>query len=203
MIYFFEIDAQRDFMDETGALYVPGAELIKPNLERLLLTAGEHRITTFSSRCAHRPGDPEFDIFPPHCLEGSPGAERIYENLPALPRIELPVGAPADHRTPADRGEHYVVRKNVFDLFSNPWLDGVRKSGWFAGKTCIVFGVATDYCVKSCGAGLIEADAKIFFVEDAIRGVAPETTSRALEELQAAGVTLISTERAIALASHS
>jgi nicotinamidase/pyrazinamidase len=202
MIYFFEIDAQRDFMDETGALYVPDAEAIKPRIRRLLLAAGEHRITTFSSRCAHQPGDQEFEIFPPHCLEGSVGAKRIFENLPGLPRLEIPVGAPPDQRLPAVEGLHYLISKNVFDIFSNPWLDGVRKSGWFADKTCIVFGVATDYCVKACGNGLVEAGATTLFVEDAIRGVAAETTAQTLAEAVAAGVALISTERAIALASH-
>src|SRR6185295_883710 len=72
---FFDIDSQHDFMDRGGALYTPDSETIKPNLELLLRAAGEYRITTISSRCAHVPNDPEFAIFPPHCIDGTYGAE--------------------------------------------------------------------------------------------------------------------------------
>ena len=88
---FFDIDTQRDFMDADGALYVKGAEAIRGNIERLLRVAGERGILTISSRCAHEPGDAEFAVFPPHCLEGTRGAERIFPDLPHLPLIEIPV----------------------------------------------------------------------------------------------------------------
>ena len=32
---FYDVDTQNDFMKEDGALYVPGAESIKENLEKL------------------------------------------------------------------------------------------------------------------------------------------------------------------------
>lgn len=194
---FFDVDTQRDFMDADGALYVPEAETIKPNLERLLRAAGQKGITTISSRCAHQPGDREFEQFPPHCLEGSRGAERVFADLPALTRQEIPVEAEANPKTRIERGRHYIVKKKVFDLFSNAWLDDWRQRGIFRNETCVVFGVATDYCVRACVLGLAAAGANVLVVRDAIRGVASETTEQTFAEISAAGVELTTTDEVL------
>jgi nicotinamidase/pyrazinamidase len=184
-------------MDSTGALYVPDAEAIRPNIERLLRAAGDRKVTTISSRCAHEPGDPEFEIFPPHCIDGTPGAERVFAGLPSLPRREIAVEAAADPRAQIQPATHYVVKKKVFDLFSNQWLEGLRRKGDFKGESCVVFGVATDYCVRACALGLAEGAARVLLVEDAVRGVTGETTSRTIDEMRAAGVEFISTDEVL------
>jgi nicotinamidase/pyrazinamidase len=185
---FFDVDTQHDFMHHDGALYVPQAEAIRANIERLLRTAGEKGITTISSRCAHEPGDPEFEIFPPHCLDGTPGAERIFPDLPRLPRYEIDVDTEADLSAEITPATHYIVKKKAFDMFSNPWLEGLRRKGAFEDQECIVFGVATDYCVRACGLALAQTGARVLLVEDAIRGVSVETVEKTIEELSAAGV---------------
>lgn len=190
---FFDVDTQYDFMEPEGALYVPQAETIKPNLERLLRAAGKFGVTTVSSRCAHKSGDAEFEMFPPHCLEGTPGAERVFAGLPQLPRQEIAVDAVADAQT-LEAGKHYIVKKKVFDMFSSQWLDGLRQRGALRGKHCIVFGVATDYCVRACVLGLVNAGAHVQVVEDAIRGVAPETTEQTFAEIRAAGIAFTNTD---------
>jgi len=195
---FFDIDTQNDFMKPDGALYVPEAETISGNLAKLLAAAEEYRITTISSRCAHEPGDPEFAVFPPHCLEGTEGAKRIFASSPGLPRTEIAFDATAEPGARLTEGHHYVVGKRVFDLFSNCWLDGLRREGQFNGETCIVFGVATDYCVRACVLGLAAVGARVLVVEDAIRGVAAETTTRTLVEWQEAGVGITTTSEVLA-----
>ncbi|MCI0524439.1 MAG: isochorismatase family protein [Acidobacteria bacterium] len=194
---FFDVDTQRDFMHSTGALYVPDAEAIHQNIGRLLRAAGENKVTTISSRCAHEPDDPEFEIFPPHCIDGQPGAERVFADLPESPRHEIGVDAVADPNTRLLPGSHYVVKKKVFDPFSNPWLEGLRRRGDFQGESCVVFGVATDYCVRACALGLAEAGARVLLVEDAIRGVADETSSRTIDEMRAAGVEFTTTDEVL------
>jgi nicotinamidase/pyrazinamidase len=194
---FFEIDTQHDFMDADGALAVPAAAALKPQLERLLRAAGECHITTISSRCAHEPGDAEFEIFPPHCLEGTRGAERIFPALPALPRTEVAVGAAPDSTGALEVGQHYIVKKKVYDLFSNAWLNELCVRGVFAGQECVVFGVATDYCVRAAALGLAQSGAHVLLVEDAVRGVAPETTAQAITEMHAAGVVFTTTDEVL------
>jgi nicotinamidase/pyrazinamidase len=193
---FFDVDTQHDFMDTDGALAVPDAAAIRPNLERLLRAAGRFAVTTISSRCAHEAGDPEFDLFPPHCLDGTPGAERIFADLPALPRRMIPVYAESD-ATAQLRPCHYVVRKKTFDPFTNRWLDGLRQAGAFRGEICVLFGVATDYCVRACGLGLAAAGARVLLVEDAIRGVAANSAEAALAELHAVGVECTTTDEVL------
>lgn len=191
---FFDIDTQHDFMDTDGALAVPDADTIKSNLESLLRAAGEHRLLTISSRCAHEPGDAEFAIFPPHCLEGTRGAERIFDALPKLPRHEFEADAQADDTTQLKAGEHYIVKKKAYDLFTNAWLEALRARGEFADKDCVVFGVATDYCVRAAALGLAQSGARVLLVEDAIRGVASDSTEKSLAEFRAAGVVFTTTE---------
>ena len=191
---FFDIDTQHDFMDAEGALAVPNADAIKPNLERLLRAASEHKLLTISSRCAHEPGDAEFEIFPPHCLEGTRGAERIFDGLPALPRHEFAADAQADDTAQLNAGEHYLVKKKAYDLFTNAWLEALRARGEFAGKDCVVFGVATDYCVRAAALGLAQSGARALLVTDAIRGVAPDSTEKSLAEFRAAGVEFTTTD---------
>ncbi len=194
---FFDVDTQRDFMDAEGALYVPGAETVCPNIERLLRAAGERKITTVSSGDAHEPDDPEFETFPPHCIDGERGAERVFADLPALPRHEIAVDAVADPQAGLQPASHYVIKKKVFDLFSNHWLEGLRRKGEFKDEQCVVFGVATDYCVRACALGLAEAGARVLLVEDAIRGVAEETTSHTIDEMRAAGVEFTTTDEVL------
>lgn len=195
---FIDVDTQRDFMNEDGALYVPGATAVRSNIERLLRAATERGITTISTRCEHDSDDDEFDIFPPHCIRGTPGAERIFRDLPALPRHEIPHDAPAEPDAKLEMGTHYVIGKKVFDPFSNGWLNGLRENGSFRQMECILFGVATDYCVIAGGLGLVKGGARVLIVTDAISGVAPETTEAAIEQLRASGVDFVSTADVLA-----
>src|SRR5580658_865687 len=65
---FFDIDTQIDFVYPAGALYVPGAEYILPLVGEL----NRHAPVLISTMDAHSEDDPEFQIFPPHCVVGTP-----------------------------------------------------------------------------------------------------------------------------------
>ena len=51
-----------------------------------------------------------------------------------------------------------------------------------------ITGLATDYCVRQTALDALAAGFTVYLVEDAVRGVAPESTARTLAELGAAGV---------------
>src|SRR5579872_4523951 len=88
-IVLWEVDAQVDFMLPGVKLYVPGAEKIIPNVQRLVDEARQGRVFLVSSADAHTSDDPEFQTFPPHCVKGTPGAEIIPEGL-APNRLTIP-----------------------------------------------------------------------------------------------------------------
>ena len=57
--------------------------------------------------------------------------------------------------------------------------------------TMIVGGLATDYCVKATALDAIAAGYEVDLIVDLCRGVSPDTTESALEEMEAKGVTII------------
>jgi len=58
-------------------------------------------------------------------------------------------------------------------------------------KEVIVYGIATDYCVKATAIdAAANAGYKVIVVEGLCKGVAPETTEKALEEMKAKGITI-------------
>jgi len=75
----WEVDAQADFMLPGGKLYVPGAEKIMANLNRLVEHVRQSRVLLISSADAHQPDDPEFREWPVHCVKGTAGAELVPE----------------------------------------------------------------------------------------------------------------------------
>src|ERR1700739_301408 len=78
---FWEVDVQADFMLPGGHLYVPGAEKLLPNIRRLTDAVRQDRVFLVSHGWFPAPNDPEFKIFPPHCVKGTPGSELVPEAL--------------------------------------------------------------------------------------------------------------------------
>ncbi|MGR3302768.1 MAG: cysteine hydrolase family protein, partial [Candidatus Scalindua sp.] len=74
---FVDIDTQFDFMNPQGTIYVPSAEDIIENIKKLFDYAKEHKIKILSSTDAHKVDDPEFKLFPPHCVKGTSGNQKI------------------------------------------------------------------------------------------------------------------------------
>jgi len=57
-------------------------------------------------------------------------------------------------------------------------------------KEVIVYGLATDYCVKATALDAVKAGYKVTVIEGLSKGVAPDTTLKALEEMRQNGVTV-------------
>lgn len=184
---FVDVDTQVDFVEPDGALYVPGAERLKPAFARLLEAARRHRRPVVASADAHAPDDPEFGTFPPHCLAGTPGQKRVQETEPARARV---IGI--DGAEVGGEGDTIVLEKVKFDLFTNPAAASVlAESG---AKTAIVFGVALDYCVRAAALGLRERGYDTWLVRDATAPVTEEGGARVEAELRDAGVVFTTTD---------
>ncbi len=205
-VVFWEVDVQADFMLPGGKLYVPGAEKIIPNVERLMRSARDGGVFLVASGDVHTPDDPEFKVFPPHCVKGTPGAaivpQGLMETYLALPN-EAPFVLPANVLD----YPQVVLEKQTFDVFDNPKAGELvrllnRKFGLESdsGVEYVVFGVVTEYCVRCAAKGLLDRGCQVAIVRDAIETLGAEEGRHALEELAARGARLITTDEALALA---
>jgi nicotinamidase/pyrazinamidase len=82
--------------------------------------------------------------------------------------------------------------KTSYDVFTNLATELVLKT--YDVKEAVVYGVATDYCVKAAVLGMQKRGIQCYVVEDAIAGVSPDTTSQAIYEMKEAGAVFIKTE---------
>ncbi len=70
---FFDVDTQIDFLYPAGALYVPGAESIVDRRSPRLNRMAPALISTMD---AHSENDPEFQLYPAHCVAGTVGQRK-------------------------------------------------------------------------------------------------------------------------------
>jgi nicotinamidase/pyrazinamidase len=208
-IIFWEVDGQRDFMLPGGKLYVPGAEKIIPNINRLVEAVRQGRVFLISSADAHNPDDAELREWPPHCLKGEPGADLVAE---ASAPNQLIIPNEAKFAVPQNLGGYHqvVLQKNTLDVFDNPHTGALLKrfspSGSPAidpGPEFVVFGVATEYCVQRAAGGLLRRGHRVAVVTDAVRSIDPDKGRRVLANLHSNGARLITTDEALALVGVS
>ncbi len=196
-IVFWDVDTQRDFMLPGGKLYVPGAEKLIPRLQRLVDLAQRGRVLLISSVDAHTPDDPEFLEWPPHCVQGTPGQQKIPETLTD---DLLLVPNNAEFHLPQDLRfyKQIILEKQTLDVFDNPNADRLVKQLGPYVEYC-VFGVVTEYCVRKDVLGLVKRGCRVAVVIDAIETLEEEDGRRALAEFEAAGVRMLRVQQAIAL----
>lgn len=192
---FWEVDVQRDFMLPGGNLYVPGAEKLLPNIRRLTDAARQGKVFLVSHGCFHPTNDPEFKIFPPHCLKGSAGSELVPEALTDnVIRVENDPAAKIPENLSSY--QQVLLEKQTLNIFESRHADElVQRLGNQA--EFIVFGVVTEYCVSFAAKGLLERGRRVAVVQDAIETLKPEDGAKAVAELQRLGARFISTQQAL------
>lgn len=84
------VDMQHDFVDEEGALPVPGAGETVPRIRRLLEWARREGVAVFYTQDTHREGDPEWEIWGRHAEEGTHGWEILEEIAPREGELVFP-----------------------------------------------------------------------------------------------------------------
>jgi nicotinamidase/pyrazinamidase len=219
MRIFYDVDTQHDFVNKDGALYVPDAELIKPKLKSLTKYALKKHIPIIGSvdrhfgieECKKREGELARwgGPFPDHCMVGTKGEHKIPETtLRYLPYSSISGRYDYGFYVPHEMGRkidqntldwaintfettQYGVyfEKQSYDVFTNPSLNRFLKK--IKPKEAIVYGVATDICVKAAVLGMQKRSIQCYVVEDAIKGVDPENTKSALEEMLQAGAKIV------------
>lgn len=117
-------------------------------------------------------------LWPPHCVEGTENARVLVDNNLFLaivkkgkdPRYDSYSGFQDDggQKTEMDQ----ILKRN-----------GIKK--------LVVYGIATDYCAKATALDAVDAGYKVTVIEGLCKGVAPETSVKALKEMKEKGVVIL------------
>lgn len=114
-------------------------------------------------------------LWPPHCVQNTPGAEILLDK----------------------KLFKAVVRKGMdpqYDSYSGFQDDGGKKTEMDKLlrkdniKKIILYGIATDYCVRATSLDAVAAGYKVIVVKNLCRGVAPDTSQKAIDEMKSKGV---------------
>jgi nicotinamidase/pyrazinamidase len=168
------IDTQNDFLPG-GALAVPDGDRILPRVRELLESGGFDLVV--ATRDWHPADHASFaeqgGPWPPHCVQGTEGAEISAE----LPRESIDVVVDAGY-------EPQLEGYSGFE--ETPLAEVLRGRGI---DTVTVVGLATDYCVKHTARDALAEGFEVIVDRAGVRGIDVESgdSERALEELAGAG----------------
>lgn len=146
------VDMLKDFVYDWGALKIDGAKEIIPyikNLKEQIKKEGGKVIYICDS---HEPNDKEFDIWPPHCVEGTVGAEIVDE----LKSEE----------------DGIIIKKKTYSGFFNTNLDEVLKS--LGVKDLYIVGVATNICVHYTSSDAVLRGYNVYIPWKGTKGITKE-----------------------------
>jgi nicotinamidase/pyrazinamidase len=200
----WDVDTQVDFIEPDGKLYFLGAEEARTAMAHLVEAARAAGVVHVASTDQHELSDPEiseqpdFDTtWPPHCLLGTRGAEKISETkqLDPLPLPLLPVPHPILRRLLDGRHEILIPKKH-YDPFSNPNAETMLD--YLDPDEILLFGVATEICDDVAVRALLRRGRRIAFVEDAARGVDEAGAAACIAAWSERGVRITKAEEAAA-----
>ena len=169
---FFDIDTQIDFVYPAGALYVPGAEQILPLIGEL----NRHAPTLVSTMDAHTEDDPEFQIYPHHCVVGTSG-----QHKPAITLLDERATVPGSQ----NGVRQWILEKKKLDCFSSPYLEPLLAR--LQADRYVVYGVVTEICVSCAAFGLLKTGKPVEIVTDAVKALNEQKALEMFAEFQAAG----------------
>lgn len=180
------VDVQNDFCPG-GALAVPEGDQVVPVLNawtRAFLAAGR---PVFASRDWHPVNSVHFVTgggpWPPHCVQGTPGAD-FHPGLAVPPEVVVL----SKGMDPAESGGYSAFE--AIDAEGRTLAERLRQAGV---RRLYVGGLATDYCVRASVLDALRAGLAVTVIGDGVRGVdvTPGDSARALDEMKAAGATVI------------
>ena len=172
-VIFFDIDTQYDFMHKDGRFYVPDAEKIIPNLDRITEFAKDRRISVIAS----------IDGYKFSSNKKIPGTR--LSNVPSVPNKELN----NEKLIKLKKKNRLIIEKQKHDVFSNPNTKKLLNNV----KRAYVYGVATDYCVKAAVLGLREMGVETYVIKDAIKPVFKKNEKKYLSLFRKKGAKFLTT----------
>jgi nicotinamidase/pyrazinamidase len=186
------VDVQNDFADPRGSLYVQGGQEVVPIINAEIDAALAAGGSVFYTQDWHPASTPHFKkdggIWPEHCVQGTWGAE-------PHPDLRVPGEVVRKGTAGEDGYSGFTVRDpRTGQTHQTPLEDRLRERGI---ERILVVGLATDYCVKATAIDGAHLGFKTSVLPEAIRAVNldPGDGERALEEMRAAGVNVVTSDQ--------
>ncbi len=120
------VDMQNDFVKEKGTLVVPAARHTIPHIKKLLVDARDSKVRIAYTQDTQVENDPEFDIWPSHCVKDTWGWQIIDELKPLKTELICP--------------------KNRYDGFYGTWLGHFLRNIWKV-ENVVITGTVSNICV--------------------------------------------------------
>jgi nicotinamidase/pyrazinamidase len=195
----WDVDTQVDFIHPGGKLSFEGADAALPAMARLVEGARRAGIVHVASADDHELTDDEISetpdwqvTFPPHCLRGTRGAERVTETKQLDP-VPLGLGPVPEHWL---RGREFLILKKHFDPFTNPNAELLLEL--LDPEEIVLFGVATDICDDAAVNALLDRGRRVAFVEDAARALDPAKGEACMASWRGRGVRFTHVDEVVA-----
>jgi nicotinamidase/pyrazinamidase len=175
------VDVQNDFCPG-GALAVGAGDAIVPVMNRYLERFEAAGAPVFLSRDWHPPVTRHFQayggVWPPHCVQGTRGAE-------FHPALRPPAGAVVVSKG-MDPDQDAYSAFQAADQAGRPLAAVLAQRGI---RRLYVGGLATDYCVRATALDAAREGFEVVILKDAIGAVdvQPGDGARALDEMRGAG----------------
>ncbi len=194
------VDFQGDFTKfENGSLAVDGTEeafikLVDENTRKLKKagfpifgTLDWHPANHISFYTSH-PGKKPFEVikirgrdqvlWPPHCIQNTPGAKVLLHK--ELFKAFVKTATSPQYEGYSGFQDDGGKKTNMDKLLKK---DKIKK--------VVVYGIATDYCVKATALDAAAAGYKVIMIKNLSRGVAPDTSQKATDEMKAKGIVVL------------
>ena len=116
-------------------------------------------------------------LWPVHCVQGTENARILVDNNLFMAVVKK--GKDTKYDSYSGFQDDGGAKTEMDSILKR---NGIQK--------LFVYGIATDYCVKATAIDAAEAGYDVTVVESLCRGVAPETSAKALQEMKGKGITI-------------
>jgi nicotinamidase/pyrazinamidase len=117
-------------------------------------------------------------LWPPHCVQKTPGAEILLDNK--LFTAVVKKGMDAQYDSYSGFQDDGGKKTNMDKLLKKENI-----------KKVVIYGIATDYCVRATALDAVAAGYKVIMIKNLSRGVAPDTSQKAIDEMKAKGIVIL------------
>lgn len=155
------VDMLRDFIDEGAPLQVPAGKWIIENIAGEIRYAREKNRPVIYVCDRHPPDDPEFEVWPPHAVRDTPGAEIVDALAPQT-------------------GDH-VVEKTGYSGFFRTRLEELLDE--LEIDEVLICGVLTNVCVLYTAVDALQRGIRVIVPETCVAGLTEEDHKCALRQL--------------------